>query len=178
MNIRTEQRPGALVTYPVRVRRFDSRRGFAAGASSYCPVFWSASLQDGENALPFDRRFHSLCAERKLRSVWHRATRCMAQSHALRRSLDELLDKMCTEVKQRYVLFRLEPELIILYSLFILMTNVYVCHVVIRHEGVSHYLHCRTLWLNLFYLKKKKNPLFISVPQELFCHTFRHLKKA
>jgi hypothetical protein len=29
MNIRTERRPGALVTY--RVRRFDHRRGFAAG---------------------------------------------------------------------------------------------------------------------------------------------------
>ena len=62
MNIRTERRPGALVTYHVRVRRFDSRRGFAAGTASYCPVLWSGSLQDGENTLAFDRRCHSLSA--------------------------------------------------------------------------------------------------------------------
>ena len=72
MYIQAERRSGFPVTY--QVRRFDHRRGFAAGTSSYCHVFWSACLQEGENTVPFDRRFHSLCAERKLRSVWHRAT--------------------------------------------------------------------------------------------------------
>jgi hypothetical protein len=138
-------------------------------------VVWSASFQEGESILPFDRRFHSLCAERKLRSVWHRAMRCMAQSHALRRSLEELLDKMCTGVKQCYLLFSLEAKLFILHLLLILISNVYVYRVVIRHGGESNYLHYRTFWINLFYMQK--NQLYISVPQELFCHTFRHLKK-
>jgi hypothetical protein len=123
-------------------------------------VFWSACLQEGENTLPFDRRFHSLCAEMKLRSVWHRATRCMAQSYALRRSLEELLVKMCTGVKECYLLFSLEPELFILHLLLILMSDVYVCRVAIRHDGESHYLHYRTFWLNLFHMQKKNSIIY------------------
>ena len=86
----------------------------------------------------------------------------MAQSHALRRSFEELLDKTCTGVKQRYVLCLLEPKLLILRSLLILTSNVFVCRVVIRHKGVSHYLHYRTLWLNLFYMQKNSIIYFSS----------------
>jgi hypothetical protein len=119
MHIRTERKRGTLVTY--RVCRFDNRRGFAAGTA---PVFWSAFLQERENTLPFYRRFHSFCAKRKLRTVWHSATHCMAQSRALCRSQEVLLDKMCAAVKDCYLLFSLEPKLFNFYLLFILMNNV------------------------------------------------------
>jgi len=78
---------------------------------------------------------------------------------------------------QCYLLFSPETKLFILHLSHILISDVYFCRVVIRHEGESHYLYYRTFWLNLFYMQKK-NTLYISVPEELFfCHTFRRLKE-
>jgi hypothetical protein len=77
------------------------------------------------------------------RAVWHRATRFVGH-----------LRNCWTGVTQCYLLFSLEPKLFILHLLLILMSNVYVCRVVIRREGESHYMHYRTFWLNLFYMQK------------------------
>ena len=66
----------------------------------------------------------TVCALKGICAVYGTEPRDVWHSHALLRSLEELLDKMCTGVHQCYLLFSLEPKLFILHLLFILMNNV------------------------------------------------------